>query len=265
MIPKFHFISIFPEMISDYMSKSLFKRALERNLLQYEIWNPRNFTEDCHQTVDDRPFGGGEGMVMKPEPLAKCLEQLFAQSTKPKKPRVLHFSPQGKVLTQRMAERLMRESDEFVFLSSRYSGVDQRFLNEFVDEEVSLGDYVLAGGELPSLVLCETMSRLIPGFLGDDLSSKSDSFSLPGLESPLFTQPRDWNGRQVPAVLLSGHHGKIEQWKKWVEVLITEKKRPDLLKNYPNELVIAAKKYQETLSEEELEQLGLIREGIENE
>lgn len=257
MIPKFHFVSVFPEVIEKYLGMSLFKKALERDLLQFQTWNPRDFSQDRHQSVDEKPFGGGEGMVMKAEPLAQCMNTLLAQVRDRQRVRTIHLSPQGKVLDQETAQKLLRDYSEFVLISSRYSGIDQRFINEYVDEEISIGNYVLAGGELASLVLCETMARFIPGFIGDAESALNDSFSLPGLESPLFTQPREWRGSSVPSILLSGHHGNIQKWKKMIEILVTQKKRPELLSRFSKEEIQEANLFDRQLESSDKKALGL--------
>lgn len=254
---RFHFITVFPEMIHSYLGQSLFKRALSKNLFTVKTWNPRDYAEDKHQTVDDKPFGGGEGMVMKPEPLARCLESLFGENERSDRTISIHLSPRGETLNQDLVKDLSSRFDQFVFVSSRYSGVDQRVLNSHIDLEISLGDYVLAGGELPSLILCEALARQIPGFIGDVESVEKDSFSLPGLEAPLYTQPRLWRGVEVPEVLFSGHHLKIEEWRVCSEYLVTRERRPELLSRFSSEIREKAERFYEGLSSEEKKVLGL--------
>lgn len=256
MVPKIHFVTLFPEVIHSYFAVGLFRRAIEKNILQIQTWNPRDFTKDKRQRVDDKPFGGGEGMVMLAEPVSKCLDEIEKENGQP---HVVHLSPQGRVLTEEKAKELLRHG-QLVFLSSRYSGMDQRLLNLYVDEEISIGDYVLAGGELPSLVVTEVLCRFLPGFLGDSESAEKDSFSLPGLESPLYTQPRVWKDQEVPDVLVSGNHLRIEDWKKKMAILVTLNKRSDLEGRFSENEILSARSWMDGLTKEELRVLGL--EGL---
>ncbi len=220
---KFQIISVFPSLFDSYLSQGVLSQALKKNLFQYQVLNPRDQSTDSYKSVDDRPFGGGDGMVMLPEVLEATMKKRTL-----KKDHVIYLSPQGKPLTDEKVNQLQAKV-EMTLICGRYSGVDQRFLNEYVDEEISIGDYVLSGGELGALVLMDALVRKIPGSLGHLESAEKDSFALPGLEHPLFTRPQDWKGQKVPAILLSGNHALMEQWKINVSQLVTLKKRPDLL------------------------------------
>lgn len=220
----FQVITLFPEMIEAAMGAGVFSQARKKNLLQLEFIQPRDFTSDVHRTVDDRPFGGGDGMIMLAEPLAACIQK--AKSTQNAK--VIYLSPQGATLTAEKA-RAFADEPGLILVCGRYGGIDQRIINAFVDEEVSIGDYVLSGGELAACVLMDAVSRFVPGVLGHKESADKDSFSSGLLEHPNFTKPRVYNGEEVPEVLLSGHHKAIDEWKLSVSLLITLAKRPELI------------------------------------
>jgi len=205
-------------------------RALENKLCDLNLWNPRDYTTDNHRTVDDRPYGGGPGMVMLAEPLAQAIEaakarQLAAGVAKPK---VVHLSPSGKPLTHDDVMALSQEQG-LVLLASRYEGVDQRLLDRMVDAEYSIGDYVLSGGELPAMVLMDAIIRQLPGALGDADSAAEDSFVNGLLDCPHYTRPEEYKGEKVPEVLLSGNHAKIKQWRLKMALQRTRDQRPDLL------------------------------------
>lgn len=217
-------ITLFPEMIESAASYGVLGQALKSDLLKIATHTPREFAEDRHRTVDDRPFGGGDGMIMLAETLEKALEKV-----KHKNSRVIYMSPQGPVLTAGRAKALAKE-EHLVILCGRYGGIDQRIINQYVDEEMSIGDYVLSGGELGALVVVDAVSRFIPGVLGHQDSADKDSFSQGLLEHPNFTRPREWKSQEVPEVLLSGNHKVIEEWKEKVSALVTLKKRPELFK-----------------------------------
>jgi tRNA (guanine37-N1)-methyltransferase len=220
---KFQIISLFPSIIESYLSQGIMTQALKKNLFEYQILNPRDQTQDTHRSVDDRPFGGGDGMVMLPEVLeATLLKRPF------KNDHIVYLSPQGTRLNEKKVQDLKTHS-EMTFICGRYGGIDQRIINEYVHEEISIGDYVLSGGELAALVIMDALVRKIPGSLGHVDSAEKDSFAGSGLEHPLFTRPQDWKGQKVPKVLLSGNHALIENWKQKVSKLVTLKKRPDLL------------------------------------
>ena len=247
---KFQILSVFPTMFDSYLSQGVMSQALKKNLFSYEVLNPRDFSTDNYKSVDDRPFGGGDGMVMLPEILEATMK-----ARKHKKDYVVYLSPQGQPLTEKKANEL-KSKTELTLICGRYGGIDQRIINEYVDEEISIGDYVLSGGELAALVLMDSVIRKIPGALGHQESAEKDSFAIPGLEHPLFTRPQDWKGKKVPAILLSGNHALIEQWKINVSQLITLKKRPDLLHLSPKEFDIL-KKFLKSMSDEDKKVCGL--------
>ncbi|HSH87535.1 MAG TPA: tRNA (guanosine(37)-N1)-methyltransferase TrmD [Methylophilus sp.] len=222
-------ISLFPEMFAALTEHGITSRARQRGLYQLNLINPREYTQDVHHTVDDRPYGGGPGMVMMAEPLAAAIKDAKASlQAKGLTPRVIHLSPRGKPLTHEKVMAL-KENQGLVLLASRYEGVDQRVLESLVDEEISIGDYVLSGGELPAMVLLDAIIRQLPGALGDADSAQEDSFVNGLLDYPHYTRPEVFEGLAVPAVLLSGHHAKIRQWRLQQSLLLTRAKRPDLL------------------------------------
>lgn len=225
-MPRIDVITLFPEMIESAVHHGVLGQALKSDLLSVKAHTPREFASDRHRTVDDRPFGGGDGMIMLPETLEKNLQKL-----KHKNSRVIYLSPQGDVLTDRKARQLASE-EHLVLICGRYGGIDQRIINHYVDEELSIGDYVLSGGELGALVVIDALSRFIPGVLGHVDSADKDSFSEGLLEHPNFTRPRQYLGEDVPEVLLSGNHKLIADWKEKVSALVTLKKRPDLFQEY---------------------------------
>lgn len=226
-------ISLFPEMFAALTEYGITSRARQRGLYQLTLTNPRQYTQDVHHTVDDRPYGGGPGMVMLAEPLTAAIgdakARLQAQGIAP---RVMHLSPRGEPLTHEKVLQL-KECQGLVLLASRYEGVDQRVLDTLVDEEVSIGDYVLSGGELPAMVLLDAIIRQLPGALGDADSAQEDSFVNGLLDYPHYTRPEEFAGLKVPEVLLSGHHEKIRQWRLQQSLLLTRAKRPDLLAARP--------------------------------
>ncbi len=219
-------LTLFPDMIRDGFQTSITGRAVEKGILSLETVNIRDFSVNKHQRVDDYPYGGGAGMVMQAEPVYLAYESVAKKLTK--KPRVLYMSPQGKVFHQRMAEELARE-EELVFLCGHYEGIDERVLEEIVTDEVSIGDYVLTGGELPALVMMDAISRLLEGVLHNEESAEFDSFSDNLLEYPQYSRPQNWRGKEVPEILLSGHHLNVEKWRREQSLLRTKKRRPDLL------------------------------------
>ncbi|MEZ4872614.1 MAG: tRNA (guanosine(37)-N1)-methyltransferase TrmD [Bdellovibrionales bacterium] len=226
---KFNFITLFPEIIEIYMGQGVIGQAGKKSLLQWETTNPRTFTTDVHQTVDDKPYGGGDGMLMQVEPLKASVEYFQARS-QAKSPCVVYVSPHGRPWTHVQAQRFSKDFDEITFINGRYAGVDQRFINQFVDHEVSLGDFVISGGELASLSMADSIARFIPGVLGNSHSPYRESFQENFLlESPQFTRPEESLGQKVPSVLLSGHHGNIEKAKKAFSIVSTMVNRSDLL------------------------------------
>lgn len=219
-------LTLFPDMIRDGFQTSITGRAVEKGLLSLETVNIRDFSVNKHQRVDDYPYGGGAGMVMQAEPVCLAYESVAKKLVK--KPRVLYMSPQGKVFHQRMAEELATE-EELVFLCGHYEGIDERVLEEIVTDEVSIGDYVLTGGELPALVMMDAISRLLEGVLHNEESAEFDSFSDNLLEYPQYSRPQNWRGKEVPEILLSGHHLNVEKWRREQSLLRTKERRPDLL------------------------------------
>lgn len=219
-------LTLFPDMIRDGFQTSITGRAVEKGILSLETVNIRDFSVNKHQRVDDYPYGGGAGMVMQAEPVYLAYESVAKKLTK--KPRVLYMSPQGKVFHQKMAQELARE-EELVFLCGHYEGIDERVLEEIVTDEVSIGDYVLTGGELPALVMMDAISRLLEGVLHNEESAEFDSFSDNLLEYPQYSRPQNWRGKEVPEILLSGHHLNVEKWRREQSLLRTRKRRPDLL------------------------------------
>lgn len=226
---KFTVITLFPNLIEGFLAEGLLAQAREKALLSVETLNPRRFTQDVHGTVDDRAFGGGDGMVMKPEPLAAAVEHIRASQVQAERARVVVLSPQGRKWNQSLARQYAEQGGAVILVSGRYAGIDQRFVAEYADDEISLGDFVLNGGELAALAVIESVARLIPGVLGNRESAEKDSFSQGLLEAPQYTRPREWKGHTVPAPLLSGHHAEIEAFKETVSWLRTRKLRPDLL------------------------------------
>ena len=219
-------VTIFPQMFDSFVCEGMTRRALEAGQLQLEFRNPRDFTEDNHRQVDDRPYGGGPGMVMMAEPLNQAIGSARAAV----RGRVIYLSPQGRQLKQKRARELASEAG-LVLLAGRYEGVDERVLKAEIDEEISIGDYVLSGGELPAMVLIEALVRYLPGVLGNEDSVKSDSFSGGLLDWPHYTRPEVYGAHQVPSVLLSGHHEEIRRWRMQQALGRTWKKRPELLRN----------------------------------
>ncbi|NUN06661.1 MAG: tRNA (guanosine(37)-N1)-methyltransferase TrmD [Bdellovibrio sp.] len=219
-------ITLFPEMIEGAVTHGVLGQALKKDHLAISAHTPREFANDRHRTVDDRPFGGGDGMIMLAETLEKTLHKVQHKNSK-----IIYMSPQGKTLTDDLARTFSNE-EHLVLICGRYGGIDQRIINSYVDEEVSIGDYVLSGGELGALVLIDAVARFIPGVLGHDESAHKDSFSAGLLEHPNFTRPRVYLEQEVPDVLLSGNHKVIEEWKSKVSALVTLQKRPDLFLEY---------------------------------
>ncbi len=215
------FVTLFPEMFASVMGASILGRARARGLLDWGCVNPRDFSEDQRRKVDDRPFGGGPGMVLMAEPLEKAV-----RSVKKKGSRVIFLSPQGETFSDRKASRLV-ENEHLVLVCGRYEGVDERAM-ELFDEELSIGDYVLTGGELPAMVVADAVARKLPGVLKKEDAAESESFVSGLLDFPQYTRPRVWRGREVPEVLFSGDHRKIAEWRRKAARAATKRKRPDL-------------------------------------
>lgn len=222
----FEVISLFPEMFSAIERSGITRRAMERSLWQVRHTNPRDFATDAHRTVDDRPYGGGPGMVMLAEPLAQAIASCRARH--PASVKVVHFSPAGERLTHRRVMDLAAEP-ALILLCGRYEGMDQRLIDRDVDLELSLGDFVLSGGELPAMALMDAIIRQLPGALNDAASAVEDSFVGGLLDCPHYTRPEVWDGRPVPEVLLSGDHARIRRWRAEQALELTRRRRPDLL------------------------------------
>jgi len=228
---QFDVFTILPEIFPPYLDISILKRAREAGLIDVKIHNIRDYTRDKHHTTDDTPYGGGGGMVMKPEPVFEAVESVLgleALHSQPVTVPVILLTPQGRVFTQRAAEELSRY-ERIALLCGRYEGVDERIREHLVTDEISIGDYVLTGGELPALIVIDALARLIPGVLGDPDGAADDSHSTGLLEYPHYTRPPEFRDWKVPEVLLSGDHGKIERWRREQALLRTFRKRPDLL------------------------------------
>ena len=223
-------LTLFPAMSEGPFSESILKRSIEQGILDIHLTNFRNFAYDKHRQVDDSPFGGGSGMVLKPEPLFRAVQHVKTQSAAQKK-RVVLLSPNGVTFTQNKAKELA-EYEQLILICGHYEGFDARIEKNLADEAVSIGDYVLTGGELPAMVMVDTIARMLPGVLGSAESAVTDSFYESILEFPQYTRPRSFLGMDVPEVLFSGDHAKIASWRKQQALLQTVKNRPDLLENY---------------------------------
>lgn len=219
-------ITLFPEMCEAVMGDSIIGRARSAGFLEVFCHQLRDYAFNKHNRVDDSPYGGGMGMLLQAEPIALCFEAVYRQAGA--KPYFIYMSPQGKVLTQDRIKELAAY-DNICILCGHYEGVDERVLDEYVDEQISIGDYVLTGGELPALVLADAVCRLVPGVLADEECFEEESHYSGLLEYPHYTRPADWRGRQTPEVLLSGHHGNISKWRRQQAILRTAKVRPDML------------------------------------
>lgn len=222
----FHILTLFPDMVMDGLNTSIIGRAISNKLLTIEAVNIRNFAVNKHNRVDDYTYGGGAGMLMQAEPVYLAYKSIEEKCEK--KPRVIYLSPQGKTFSQEMAEEFAKE-EELIFLCGHYEGIDERVLEDIVTDYVSIGDYVLTGGELPSMVMIDAISRLIPGVLHNDVSAEFETFQDNLLEYPQYTRPEEWRGKKVPEILLSGHHANIEKWRREQSIIRTAKARPDLL------------------------------------
>ena len=222
----YHILTLFPEMVMDGLNTSIIGRAVEKGLISIEAINIRDYSKDKHNHVDDAPYGGGAGMVMQPGPVCDSYEDLCRKIGK--RPRVLYMTPQGQTFNQSIAEELAKEED-LVFLCGHYEGIDERALELIVTDYLSVGDYVLTGGELPAMVMIDCISRLVPGVLNNDVSAEIESFHDNLLEYPQYTRPELYEGKKVPEVLLSGHHKNIETWRRQQSIKRTLERRPDLL------------------------------------
>lgn len=230
MTRKVTILTLFPEMFPGPLGHSLIGKALEKNLWQLNVVDIRAFAEDKHQTVDDTCFGGGPGMVMRPDVVDKALTSVMEKG----KAHLLHLSPRGQVFKQALSQEIALSPLPLVFLCGRYEGIDQRVLEAWDATDISLGDFILTGGELAAMAILDSVLRLIPGVIGDETSLKEESFSKGLLEYPHYTRPRLWQDQTVPEVLLSGHHGNIEKWRQNQAETITRERRPDLWDQYIN-------------------------------
>lgn len=223
---KFHVLTLFPDMIEQGLHTSITGRAMEKGLISLNTVNIRDFSTNKHMKVDDYPYGGGAGMVMQAEPVYASYKSL--EEAAGHKLRCIYLTPQGKTFHQKMAEDFAKE-EELVFLCGHYEGIDERVLEEIVTDYVSIGDYVLTGGELPAMVMIDTISRLVEGVLNNEVSAETETFQDNLLEYPQYSRPEEWRGKKVPAILLSGHHANVERWRREQSLLRTAKWRPDLL------------------------------------
>lgn len=236
----FYIMTLFPEMVMQGLNTSIIGRAINKGILSIEAVNIRDYAFNKHNSVDDYPYGGGAGMLMQAEPVYRTYEAVMdkisagrreeaqAEGVKRGQPRVIYLSPQGKTFRQSMAEELAKE-EELIFLCGHYEGIDERVLEEIVTDYVSIGDYVVTGGELPAMIMVDAISRLVPGVLHNDVSAEFESFQDNLLEYPQYSRPEIWHGKQVPEVLLSGHHANVERWRREQSVIRTARVRPDLL------------------------------------
>lgn len=224
----FHVMTLFPEMIEQGLNTSITGRAIKNGVITLNAVNIRDFTEDKHRHVDDYPYGGGAGMVMQPQPVYDCYAHITKNMVK--KPRVIYMTPQGRVFSQAIAEELSKE-DDLIFLCGHYEGIDERVLEEIVTDNLSIGDYVLTGGELPAIVMIDSIARLVPDVLNNDESAQYESFQDGLLEYPQYTRPVEFHGKKVPDVLMSGHHANIARWRREKSLERTYRRRPELLLN----------------------------------
>lgn len=223
---RFDVVTLFPEIFAAVRDCGITARARKRGLWTLNLWNPRDVTNDLHRTVDDRPFGGGPGMVMMAEPLAQTVDLIRASGNRG---RVVSFAPNGTRLSDERVRRFVAERDDLILICGRYEGIDERFLSTYVDEVVSLGDFVLSGGELPACALIDAVVRQLPGAI-KDLSASDESFATGLLDAPHYTRPEVWRDMPVPEVLLSGHHANILDWTRKESLALTLRTRPDLIK-----------------------------------
>ena len=232
---RFHILTLFKDMVKDGLNTSILGRAMEKNLIETNVVDIRDYTLDKHKKVDDYPYGGGAGMLMQAQPVYDAYQALLSEIKEKtdKTPRVIYVTPRGTTFSQEMARDLAKEED-VVILCGHYEGIDERVLEEIVTDYVSIGDYVLTGGELPAMVMVDCISRLVPGVLNNAASSVDESFSDGLLEYPQYSRPEVWNGKKVPDVLLSGHHANIEKWRHEQALEMTKKFRPDMYEAYMN-------------------------------
>ncbi|MBE6529577.1 MAG: tRNA (guanosine(37)-N1)-methyltransferase TrmD [Ruminococcaceae bacterium] len=234
---RFDVMTLFPDLVGTVLGESILGRAQKNGAMDVHLFNIRDYTEDKHRRVDDTPYGGGKGMLMMAPPIWNCYQAVLKQQEIDGfsgRRRVIYLSPAGKVLTQKKAEELARNCDDLILLCGHYEGVDQRILDEIVDEEISIGDYVLTGGEIPACILVDSVARLCPGVLSDPECYEKESISSGMLEYPQYTRPYEFHGKTVPEILISGHHANIDVWREDQARQKTEKQRPDLLEKDEN-------------------------------
>lgn len=230
---RFDTITLLPELFESLPGHGVVGRAIDNGTIDLKLWNPRVHTQDRHHTVDDRPYGGGPGMLMKPEPLAESIQEAKTDDHRPA--RVIYLSPQGRPLDDDLVNELA-SNQRLILICGRYEGVDERLISAEVDEEISIGDYVLSGGEIAAMVIIDAVARKIPGVLGHKESVEQDSYVDGLLDCPHYTRPEEWRGMKIPEVLLSGHHENIAQWRQKQSVLRTRQRRPDLYNKYLKKL-----------------------------
>ena len=253
---QFEVFTLLPEVFPPYLESSILQRAQQRGLIHVRVHNIRDYTHDRHHTTDDTPYGGGGGMVMKPEPVFEAVETVLGLAVPPAQPvpvPIILLTPQGRVFTQRVAEELSHH-ERIALLCGRYEGVDERIREHLVTDEISIGDYVLTGGELPALMIIDAVSRLLPGVLGDPTGAEDDSHSMGLLEYPHYTRPPEFRGWKVPEILASGDHAKIDKWRREQALTRTFNKRPDMLEKA--ELDKKDKKFVESLKSKVKQESG---------
>ncbi len=228
---KFDILTLFPEMVNAVLGESIMGRAQKNGIIEVRTHNIRDYSQDKHRRVDDTPFGGGMGMVMAAPPIGNCFEALAKDYPEGERRRVIYLSPKGKLLTQSVASRLCA-FDRLVLLCGHYEGIDQRVLDEYIDEEISIGDYVLTGGELPACILVDAVSRMLEGVLASPQCFEEESIAGGLLEYPQYTRPVEYHGRRVPEILFSGHHAKIAAWRLEESLALTKERRPELYDAY---------------------------------
>lgn len=231
---KIDILTLFPEMVDNVLSESIIGRARDAKVVEINCINIRDFADNKHNRVDDYPYGGGNGMLMQAQPIYNAYLSILKNCRDGKKPYVIYMSPQGRVFNQEIAKEYLNK-EHLVFLCGHYEGVDERIIEEIVDEELSIGDYVLTGGEIPAMAVCDCVCRMIPGVLSNEECFSEESHYNGKLEYPQYTRPPEFLGRKVPDVLLSGHHENIKKWREEQSLIRTLKKRPDMLKEDKNE------------------------------
>jgi tRNA (guanine37-N1)-methyltransferase len=232
---RFDIITLFPEMFPGTLGGGVVGRALEKGIWSYDVINPRDFADNSYGSVDDAAYGGLDGQVMMAEPIAKAIEFAKNKARGAIKPKIIYFSPRGRLFNQKTARGFAAAKNDLILLCGRYEGIDQRVIDEYEIEEISIGDYIISGGELAAQVFIDSEVRLCDNVInGGPSATDNESFEIGGLEWPLYTRPHEWRGRIVPEVLVSGHHGKMERWRKEQSDALTKERRPDLMKEKQN-------------------------------